>query len=526
MDENELFRNVTLQICGSLDMVTGMRRCLPVIEQVIPVDRLAIYIYEKGLGAVRTILLTNHKEGGEVDILIPLPDEIKRMIENPSPSDTLIVTRPDLDPVVVWFANRWLNPVVEEYLLAHAGSSFDSSLLNMTLQIGGKVLGNLALTAEGHDRYTEGHARLLALVHEPFAIALANVLEHEQVRKLKEILDEDNRYLRKELYRLTREEEIVGARSGLKDVMEMVRQISPLDSPVLLLGETGVGKDVIANLIHYASSRKDGPFIKVNCGAIPETLVDSELFGHEKGAFTGATAQKRGFFERAHEGTIFLDEIGELPLAAQVRMLRVIQYKEIQRVGGAASIPVDIRITAATHRNLEEMVRAGRFREDLWFRLNVFPIVVPPLRERKADIPALIDYFIQRKSKELRLPAPVQLASGAIDQLISYDWPGNIRELENVVERALILNKGGPLTFERVLSSDRREQVDAGTSPHGEQRQNLDETISDCIRRTLVLTNGKIHGPGGAAELLGVNPTTLRSRMRKLGIPFKRPQSM
>jgi transcriptional regulator with GAF, ATPase, and Fis domain len=525
VDENELFRNVTLQICGSLDMAMGLRRCLPVIEQVMPVDRLRIYLYDKGLGAMRTILLTNHKEGGAVDILTPLPAEMRERIEKFDPSDTLIVTRPGLDPVVVRIVNRRFNPALEEPVLAQLGSSLDSSFLSMSLRMDGEILGNLGVTAEGQDRYTEGHARLLALVHEPFAIALANVLEHEQVRKLKEILAEDNLYLRKELFSLTAEEEVVGARSGLKDVMEMVRQISPLDSPVLLLGETGVGKDVIASLIHYASPRKDGPFIKVNCGAIPETLVDSELFGHEKGAFTGAAAQKRGFFERAHQGTIFLDEIGELPIAAQVRMLRVIQYKEVQRVGGATSIPVDIRIIAATHRNLEEMVRAGRFREDLWFRLNVFPIVIPPLRERKTDIPALADHFIRRKSKELRLSAPVRLASGAIDQLTSYDWPGNIRELENVVERALILNKGGPLTLDRVLSSDRREQVDAGISSHGEQHQTLDEAISDRIRRTLVLTNGKIHGPGGAAELLGVNPTTLRSRMRKLGIPFKRPQS-
>jgi transcriptional regulator with GAF, ATPase, and Fis domain len=227
---------------------------------------------------------------------------------------------------------------------------------------------------------------------------------------------------------------------------------------------------------------------------------------------------KRGFFERADHGTIFLDEVGELPLAAQVRMLRVIQYREIERVGGSASIPVDIRIIAATHRDLEEMVRAGRFREDLWFRLNVFPIAVPSLRQRKGDIPALADHFIQKKSKELRLFAPPQLAPGAIDALTAYD----VREMENVIERALILCKGGPLTFDRVLSPGGREEAQGGPAPEAGGLRTLDEASSDHIRRALSATGGKIHGPGGAAELLGINPNTLRSRMKKLGIAHKR----
>ena len=218
----------------------------------------------------------------------------------------------------------------------------------------------------------------------------------------------------------------------------MVRLVASLNSPVLLLGETGVGKEVIANAIHYSSPRKDGPFIKVNCGAIPDTLIDSELFGHEEGAFTGATTKKRGRFERAHKGTILLDEIGELPPPAQIRLLRVIQNKEVERVGGTKPIPVDIRVIAATHRNLKEMVSKNEFREDLWFRLNVFPITIPPLRERKEDIHALVQHFAERKSKELKFHTVPTLATGAIDRLKSYHWPGNVRELENVVERALI----------------------------------------------------------------------------------------
>ena len=214
------------------------------------------------------------------------------------------------------------------------------------------------------------------------------------------MLADDNRYLYDEL-RSVSGDEIIGSDFGLKTVMEMVRQVAPLDSPVLLLGETGTGKEVIANAIHYSSPRKDGPFIKVNCGAIPETLLDSELFGHEKGAFTGAISQKRGRFERADKGTIFLDEIGELPLQAQVRLLSVLQTREIERVGGTSPIPVDIRIISATHRDLEEMIASRRFREDLWFRLNVFPITIPPLRQRREDIPALLHHLMERKSREL-----------------------------------------------------------------------------------------------------------------------------
>jgi transcriptional regulator with GAF, ATPase, and Fis domain len=305
--------------------------------------------------------------------------------------------------------------------------------------------------------------------------------------------------------------------------MEMVQQVAPLDSPVLLLGETGTGKEVIANAIHYSSPRKDGPFIKVNCGAIPETLLDSELFGHERGAFTGAISQRRGRFERADRGTIFLDEIGELPPQAQVRLLNVLQRKEIERVGGGSPIPVDTRIISATNRNLEGMIASGRFREDLWFRLNVFPIMIPPLRQRKEDIPALVHYFIDRKSLVLKLAERPVLAPGAIDRLIAYDWPGNVRELENMIERALIQRRKGVLSFETLLPSaaagGRKGVEDVGRN---RALPSLDEMAVRHIRRALKVARGKINGPGGAAQILGLHPNTLRKRMTKLGIPFGR----
>lgn len=264
--------------------------------------------------------------------------------------------------------------------------------------------------------------------------------------------------------------------------------------------------------------------MSVNCGAIPETLIDSELFGHEKGAFTGALFQKRGRFERANKGTIFLDEIGELPFQVQVRLLRVLQSKEIERVGGVKTIPLDIRIIAATNRDLKDMVKRHQFREDLWFRLNVLPIWIPPLRDRRSDIPALLQHFINMKSKELKLSAIPALSPGAIEPLMEYHWPGNIRELQNVVERALILNPKGHLTFQNLNLSQQQEQQALSDV----ERENnaspliLDEVVSRHIRKVLSKTKGKVHGHDGAAELLGINPSTLRNRMSKLGIKYER----
>ncbi len=242
------------------------------------------------------------------------------------------------------------------------------------------------------------------------------------------------------------------------------------------------------------------------------------FFGHEKGAFTGALSLKRGRFERAHKGTIFLDEIGELPMQAQVRLLRVLQNKEIERIGGVDIISLDIRIIAATNRHLEKMVERGEFREDLWFRLNVFPITVPPLRDRTIDIPALIQHFINLKAKELKLASIPSLAPGAIEPIMNYEWPGNVRELQNVIERALILNPKGPLSFDH-LGVDAPAPV--GVSECSlEESYNLDEIISHHISRVLKITKGKINGAEGAAALLGVNPSTLRNRMKKLGVSY------
>jgi transcriptional regulator with PAS, ATPase and Fis domain len=351
---------------------------------------------------------------------------------------------------------------------------------------------------------------------------MSNALKHKEIIRFKDMLADDNRYLHGQLRELSGDQ-IIGSRFGLKGVMEKVNQVATLDSPVLLLGETGVGKEVIADAIHYSSHRKDGPFIKVNCGAIPETLFDSELFGHEKGAFTGAIGQKRGRFERADKGTIFLDEIGELPLQAQVRLLHVLQDRKVERVGGTSPVPLDIRIISATNRNLEEMIALGRFREDLWFRFNVFPIMIPPLRQRKQDIPELVHYFIERKSMEFKLRERPIIPAGVIDRLMAYDWPGNVRELANMIERALIQHRGGNLSFETLLAPPAPKSCGADPDA-GPNRPllSLEEVNTRHIRRALERAGGKINGPGRAAQILEIHPNTLRKRMNSLGIAYGR----
>jgi transcriptional regulator with GAF, ATPase, and Fis domain len=348
---------------------------------------------------------------------------------------------------------------------------------------------------------------------------MSNILQHQEILRLKEILSDDNTYLQQQMVKMSGDT-VIGADTGLRGVMEMVRQVARLDSPVLLLGETGVGKEVIANALHYSSKRKDGAFIKVKCGAIPDSLIDSELFGHEKGAFTGAISRKRGRFERAHGGTIFLDEVGELPPAAQVRLLRVVQHREIERVGGTETIPVDVRIISATHRNMEEQVRSGKFREDLWYRLNVFPIMIPPLRQRVEDIPALAEHFLEMKSKELKI-GKIPTASGdVIHRLANYHWPGNVRELENFVERALIRGK---LETGDIFPSEERPASITDDKRGTQTITSLDKAMAAHIQKALDVAGGRIHGPKGAARILEVNPSTLRSRMLKLGIHHKHP---
>ncbi|MBN2417769.1 MAG: sigma 54-interacting transcriptional regulator [Deltaproteobacteria bacterium] len=330
-----------------------------------------------------------------------------------------------------------------------------------------------------------------------------------EIKKLKDQLEAERAYLQEEIKLENNHENIIGQSDGLSYVLYKVEQIASSNTIVLVLGETGTGKELVARAIHGLSQRNARAMVKVDCATLPSNLIESELFGHEKGAFTGANLRHFGRFEIANGTTIFLDEIGELPLELQAKLLRVIQDGEFERLGSSHTIKVDIRIIAATNRNLEEEVSKGRFREDLWYRLNIFPITMPPLRDRLEDIPLLVEFYIKKISKRMGKSIEV-IPANVMDALQNYHWPGNVRELENVLERAMI-NSSGPKL--RLVDELKKPQKDFSAS-----QKTLEAVERDHILYVLEQTRWKVSGKNGAAEILGLNRSTLRARMRKLGI--------
>lgn len=344
-------------------------------------------------------------------------------------------------------------------------------------------------------------------------LILSVIRDLSQKREAEEALrrsEQEKRYLEEELSTTHQFEEIIGESAGLKRVLKQVETVAATDATVLILGETGTGKELIARAIHELSPRRERAFVKLNCSAIPSGLLESELFGHEKGAFTGAIAQKIGRLELAHQGTFFLDEVGDLPLELQPKILRALQEKEFERVGGTRTIPVNVRLVAATNRDLAKMANEGQFRGDLYYRLRVFPVTIPPLRDRREDIPLLVRYFVMNHSKRMgrhieTIPADTMAA------LKKWDWPGNVRELENFIERSVILTQGAALRAPLSELEMPKELVES-------QEANLEAAEREHILRVLREANGMIGGPGGAAERLGLKRTTLNSKMKKLAI--------
>ena len=355
------------------------------------------------------------------------------------------------------------------------------------------------------------------------AVAIANARAFEEIASLKERLEQENLYLREEVSAALGAHDIVGDSPGLRKVLQQIKLVAPTDAAVLITGESGTGKELVARAIHENSTRKERALIKVNCGAVPDNLFESEFFGHMRGSFTGAVRDKPGRFELADGGTLFLDEIGEIPLAMQAKLLRVLQEQEIERVGDTRTRKINVRIVAATHRDLKKEVEAGRFRQDLFYRLGVFPLEVPPLRGRREDIPQLAVHFVRLIARKMNRPAP-RLTRAQAGQLAAQDWPGNIRELQNAVERAVILSQGGPLHFELAAATPVESPTAASHSSapakfltRGDLKRHERESITTALKQC----GGKIFGAEGAAELLGMKPTTLASRIKALGIKRK-----
>jgi formate hydrogenlyase transcriptional activator len=384
------------------------------------------------------------------------------------------------------------------------------SMCSVPLTVHDRRLGTLSIGRLGGEPFTDCDAELLASVASQVAFSVENALAFQEIAELKDRLAAEKVYLEDEIRTEYNFEEIIGQSPALKRVLHQVETVAPTDSAVLICGETGTGKELIARAIHELSRRRERTFVKLNCAAIPTGLLESELFGHERGAFTGAIAQRVGRFELADRGTLFLDEVGDIPLELQPKLLRVLQEQEFERLGSTRTKRVDVRLVAATNRNLEEMVAAGTFRNDLYYRLNVFPITLPPLRERPEDIPPLVRYFVQKFARRMSRSIET-IPADAMAALSRYGWPGNVRELENAVERAVILTTGPAL---RVLVSEFRDRA----VPSSPGSATLEATEREAILRALHESNWVLGGPQGAATRLGLKRTTLQSRIQKLGI--------
>jgi formate hydrogenlyase transcriptional activator len=400
---------------------------------------------------------------------------------------------------------RFPSPLYREY--AHL-----FSLPSCSVPLVGRngAVGTIGVSRKQEEPFTNDEVDLLVQVSRQLSIAIENSITYRELAEKKDRLVTEKRYLEEEIRFDQNVNGMIGESQAFRQVLRTISVVAPTDATVLMQGETGTGKELIARAIHDMSERSKQSFVKVNCAAIPATLLESELFGHEKGSFTGAFAQKLGRFELAHKGTLFLDEVGEIPLELQCKLLRAIQEQELERLGGNRTIQVDVRFVAATNRNLKQMVEEGKFRSDLYYRLHVFPLTVPPLRERREDIPLLIRYFTQKYAKRMNR-AIEEIPSSSIEALTAYDWPGNVRELQNIIERSVILSSGRRL--EVMLPEPAQTAVQAASAA----------PVVESVNRERILwalheSGGRVAGPGGAAARLGVRRTTLQSRMKRLNI--------
>jgi len=496
-DRLRLLLEVNNALVSTLDLRQLLSSISACLRQVLNHDYASLALYEPAARQVRLQALDFPQGKGL------LQEEMVFPVDG-TPSGEVILTR---KPLLITAANvDGYNPSVSRLFIAEG---LNSGCI-VPLITANRTVGTLSLSSLRPSAFTQEDVDLLMRVANQVAIAIENALAYREIAELKNKLADEKLYLEEEIRTEYTFEEIVGESPALKRVLSQAETVATTNSSVLILGETGTGKEVIARAIHGLSPRRERTFVKVNCAAIPTGLLESELFGHEKGAFTGAIMQKMGRFELAHNGTLFLDEVGDIPLELQPKLLRVLQEKEFERLGSSRTLHVDVRVVAATNRDLVQMVEERLFRSDLFYRLNVFPIVVPPLRERAEDIPLLVRYFAQKHAR--RMDRRIEtIPSEEMEALTRYHWPGNVRELENLIERAVILSRGPAL---HVSLPNGRSSVE----PPVASPVTLEAAERQHILRALRDTNWIIAGPNGAAARLGMKRTTLQSRMTKLGI--------
>jgi formate hydrogenlyase transcriptional activator len=521
-DRLQLLLDLTNRITSNLELREAVRGIAANIREVIHADAVTVTLPDAASEKFRVFAMDfPHGKGVVKEELLFTPSAAgKKALETLKP--VVVDTRKPQE-----LSSEACDMVVAEDIKA---------LCNIPLANRGRALGILAVVRTTETPFSPGDIDFLTRASGQIAIAIENAMAYHEISELKDKLAQEKLYLEEEIRSEMNFENIVGSSPALKHVLELVETVAPSDSTVLLLGETGTGKELIARAIHDRSKRKDRTFVKLNCAAIPTGLLESELFGHEKGAFTGAITQKIGRMELADQGTLFLDEVGDIPIEIQPKLLRALQEREFERLGSTHTRKLNVRLIAATNRDLEKMIADREFRSDLYYRLHVFPIQIPPLRKRKEDIPKLVSYFIQKFAKQMQkkidLISPVVLKG-----LKAWEWPGNIRELENFIERAVILTRGRSLdaplgelrrtntvefprpdhrTLEPVVAERINSQSDKTSVLDGYERRQRDEII-----RVLTACKGRVGGADGAAAHLGVNRTTLLARMKKFGIYAK-----
>jgi formate hydrogenlyase transcriptional activator len=499
-DRLKLILDLTNQVVANLDFKELLRVTSANIRNVMNCDAAAIMLAERDGDCLRVHALDFPDSRGIFveDHLVPIADTL--------PGDAFRSGHPRvvkrLDPTEM---------PADMYNKAKAEGL--NSFCDVPLISRQRILGILAVARHEENTFDREEVAFLSQVANQVAIAVENALVYGEITELKDKLAQEKLYLEDEIRGEMDFEGIVGQSSALRHVLQLVETVAPSDSTVLLLGETGTGKELIARAIHERSRRKDRTFVKVNCAAIPTGLLESELFGHERGAFTGAITQKIGRLELADQGTLFLDEVGDIPIDIQPKLLRALQEREFERLGSTRTKKVDVRLVAATNRNLEKMIEDRQFREDLYYRLNVFPIRIPPLRERPEDIPLLVRYFAQRYGRRMEKQIE-SVPTATMKKLSKWHWPGNIRELENFIERSVILTQGSALQVPIGELSNHARANPVETSTYSAERNHIIEVLKQ--------TAGRVAGPKGAATRLGIKRTTLISRMKKLGIDPRR----